>query len=69
MTLWVIFINSSGENMFSPDEGSCYNFSTRNNCCEFLLSYWCYFQRDFQPNRWMIDPNKIPGVSQKFFKK
>ena len=25
--------------LFSPDEGSCYIFSTRNNCCEFLASY------------------------------
>ena len=25
--------------LFSPDEGSCYIFSTWNNCCEFLASY------------------------------
>ena len=24
---------------FSPDVGSYYIFSTRNNCCEFLASY------------------------------
>ena len=24
--------------LFLPDEGSCYIFSTRNNCCEFLAS-------------------------------
>ena len=24
--------------LFSPKEGSCYVFSTRNNCCEFLAS-------------------------------
>ena len=22
-----------------PDEGSCYTYSTRNDCCEFLASY------------------------------
>ena len=25
--------------LFSPEEGSCYIFSTRNNCCEFLAYY------------------------------
>ena len=25
--------------LFSPDKRSCYIFSTRNNCCEFLASY------------------------------
>ena len=25
--------------LYSPDEGSCYVFSTRNICCEFLASY------------------------------
>ena len=25
--------------LFSPEEGSCYVFSTRNNCCEFLAFY------------------------------
>ena len=25
--------------LFSPDEGSCYIFSTRNNYCEFLACY------------------------------
>ena len=32
-----------------PDEGSCYIFSIRNNCCEFLASYGVIFQSDFQP--------------------
>ena len=25
--------------LFSPEEGSCYVFSTRNNCCELLAFY------------------------------
>ena len=25
--------------LFSPEEGSCYVFTTRNNCCEFLAFY------------------------------
>ena len=25
--------------LFLPDEGSCYIFSTRNNCCQFLAPY------------------------------
>ena len=25
--------------LFSPEEGSCYICSTRNNCCKFLASY------------------------------
>ena len=29
--------------MFSPDEGSCYVFSTPNNCCEFFASYGVTF--------------------------
>ena len=35
--------------LFSPDEGSCYIFSTRNNCREFLVSYATTFQSDIQP--------------------
>ena len=34
--------------MFSPDEGSCRAFSTRNNRCEFLAPYGVIFQSDFQ---------------------
>ena len=30
--------------LFSPDEGSCYVFSNRNNCCEFLASSGVTFQ-------------------------
>ena len=30
--------------LFSPDEGSCYVFSTRNNYCEFLAFYGVTFQ-------------------------
>ena len=30
--------------LFYPDEGSCYLFPTRNNCCEFLASYVVIFQ-------------------------
>ena len=30
--------------LFSSDEGSCYIFSARNNCCEFLASYGDTFQ-------------------------
>ena len=25
--------------LFSPEQGSCYTFLTRNNCCKFLTSY------------------------------
>ena len=30
--------------LFSPEEGSCYVFSNRNNCCEFLASDGVIFQ-------------------------
>ena len=30
--------------LFSPEEGSCYVFSTRNNCCKFLASDGVIFQ-------------------------
>ena len=30
--------------LFSPDEGSCYVFSTRSNSCEVLLFYGVIFQ-------------------------
>ena len=29
--------------LFSPNKGSCYVSSTRNNCCEFLASYGVTF--------------------------
>ena len=29
--------------LFSFDEGSCYVFTTRNNCCEFLASFQSVF--------------------------
>ena len=28
----------------TPDKGSCYIFSTQNNCCEFLASYGVVIQ-------------------------
>ena len=34
----------------SPNEGSCYIFSTRNNCCEFLVSHGVILQTDIQPH-------------------
>ena len=34
--------------MFSPDEVSCYIFSTQNNCCEFLASYGIIIQSIIQ---------------------
>ena len=34
--------------LFSPDEGSCYVFSTRNNCWKFLASYDVIFQSSFK---------------------
>ena len=34
--------------LFSPEEGSCYVFSTRNNCCEFLASYGIIIQSVIQ---------------------
>ena len=30
--------------LFSPDQGLCYVFSTRNNCCELFASYGVIFQ-------------------------
>ena len=33
----------------SPDEGLCFFFSIRNNCCEFLASYGVILQNDIQP--------------------
>ena len=30
--------------LFSPDEGSCFIFSIRNNCCEFFTSYGVIFK-------------------------
>ena len=37
------------KNLFSPEEGSCYVFSTRNNCCEFLASGGVIFQSFIKP--------------------
>ena len=34
--------------LFSPDEGSCFVFSTQNNWCEFLASYGVIIQSDIQ---------------------
>ena len=34
--------------LFSLQEGSCYVFSTRNNWCEFLVSYDVIFQSHIQ---------------------
>ena len=34
--------------LFLPDEGSCYIFSTQNNCCEFLAFYGVLLQSDIQ---------------------
>ena len=34
--------------LFSPDEGSCSFFTTRNNFCEFLASHVVVFQSDIQ---------------------
>ena len=31
--------NVTATYLFSPEEGSCYVFSTRNNCCKFLAFY------------------------------
>ena len=41
--------NSTRAHLLSPEEGSCYILSTRNNCCESLASYDVIFQSDFQP--------------------
>ena len=35
--------------LFPPDKGSCYIFSTQNNCCEFLASYGVILQSDIHP--------------------
>ena len=34
--------------LFSPQEGSCYVFYTRNNCCKCLASYGVIIQRVIQ---------------------
>ena len=39
-----ISCNSTRAYLFTPEEGSCYAFSTRNNCCEFLASDGVIFQ-------------------------
>ena len=35
--------------LLSPDEVSCYVFSTQNDCCEFLASYGVIFQSVIKP--------------------
>ena len=35
--------------LFLPDEGSCYAFSTQNNCREILAFYGVILQSDIQP--------------------
>ena len=35
--------------LFSPEEGSCYVFSTQNNCCQFLASDGVIFQSVIKP--------------------
>ena len=35
--------------LLSPEEGSYYILSTRNNCCESLAFYDFIFESDFQP--------------------
>ena len=37
-----------GDYLFSPEEGSCYVFSIRNNCCEYLASYGAIIQSVIQ---------------------
>ena len=32
-------IAKTGKHLCLPDEKSCYVFSIRNNCCDFLASY------------------------------
>ena len=34
--------------LFSPNEGSCYVFLTRNNCCQFLAFYGTVIQSAIQ---------------------
>ena len=52
-TLWYSEIRVANGTMcaylFSPDEGSCYVFSTWNNCCKFLASYGVTFQSIIKP--------------------
>ena len=36
--------------LYSPDEGSCYIFSSRKDFCVFLLSYGIIRQSDIQPH-------------------
>ena len=46
-TLMLLF--GTCAHLLSPEEGSYYVSSTRNNCCESLASYGYTFQSDFQP--------------------
>ena len=40
----LLLLFSTHAYLLSPDEGLCYVFSTRNNCCEFLALYGDTFQ-------------------------
>ena len=45
--------------LFSPEEGSCYVFSTRNNCCEFLASDGVIFQSVLKPINYIFARDAI----------
>ena len=47
VTMWLLHFTTRAY-LFSPDEGSCCIFSTRNNCCEFLASYGVIIQSVIQ---------------------
>ena len=45
--------------LLPPEEGSCYVFSTRNNCCEFLASDGVIFQSVIKPLLNDVDINTL----------
>ena len=46
----VLLVYGTRAYLFWPDEKACYVFSTRNNCCEFLVSHGVILQTDIQPH-------------------
>ena len=47
----LLYCGTTRTYLFSPDEGSCYVFSTRNNHCEILASDGVILQSDHQSNK------------------
>ena len=49
LVLYMLLHFSTHAYLFSPEKGSCYVFSTRNNCCVFLAFYGVIFQSVIEP--------------------